>query len=338
MAAGFEAHLDWERLPADLSHRDVPGVAVGPDDRVHLFTRFPHQVFVFTREGEFVTTWGAGEFERAHSVKVGPDGSVYTVDDVQHAVKKFTPDGELVLTLGIPDHPSDTGYVAGVPVAIHLVEGVTHPGPPFNGCTDLVVAPDGSLYVSDGYHNCRIHHFDASGELIRSWGTVGEGPGEFRLPHAICQGADGRIFVADRENDRIQIFTPDGEYLDEWNDFNRPCAIALDADGRMYVAELWRPVGNRSFVRDTTEIDLPSRMTVLDGDGKVLDRWGDSVDDKGAAGNFIAPHALAIDSHGDLYVGEVTYTYGIRNGFVGADLAFHQIQKFVRTPTTAEAR
>jgi hypothetical protein len=338
MAGGFEAQLDWERLPPGMSHRDVAGVAVGPDDLVHLFTRYPHQIVVFTPAGEFVTSWGEGAFEHAHAVKVGPDGSVYTVDNFEHTVKKFSAYGELLMTLGIPDQPSDTGYVPGAPVSIHLVEGVTHPGPPFNGCTDLVLAPNGDIYVADGYHNCRVHQFDARGELIRSWGTVGEGPGEFRLPHAICQGADGRLFVADRENDRIQIFTPDGEYLGEWNDFNRPCGIALDAEGRMYVAELWRPLGNRSFVRDNADVDLPSRMTVLDSEGAVLDRWGDSVDDKGAAGNFIAPHAMAIDSRGDLYVGEVTYTYAIKNGLVGEELAFHQIQKFVRTPTTAEAR
>jgi hypothetical protein len=240
------------------------------------------------------------------------------------------------MTLGTSGKPSDTGYAPGVPVDIHLVEGVTHPGPPFNGCTDLAVAPNGDIYVADGYRNCRIHHFNAKGELVRAWGTVGSGPGEFRLPHAICRAADGRLFVADRENDRIQIFSPDGDYLDEWTDFYRPCGLALAADGTIFVAELW-PVGNRSFVRNTRDTDLPSRMTVLDRDGTVITRWGGSLDQKAAPGNFIAPHSVAIDSRDDVYVGEVTYTYGIKGGLVPEDHAAHQVQKFEHAATT-EAR
>jgi hypothetical protein len=328
----------WEQRPAHIEHRDVASVAVDDSDRVHLFTRFEHQVLVYTPQGEFITSWGKGLFTNAHSIQIGPDNSVYTVDNGDHTVRKFSPQGELLMTLGTSGQPSDTGYVPGAPVDIHLVEGVTHPGPPFNGCTDLVIAQNGDIYVADGYHNCRIHHFNAKGELIRAWGTVGSGPGEFRLPHAICQAADGRLFVADRENDRIQIFSPDGDYLDEWNDFYRPCGLALAPDGTMFVAELWRPLGNRSFVRDTRGTDLPSRMTVLDGNGQVVTRWGDSADHKASPGNFIAPHSVAVDSRGDVYVGEVTYTFGIKaNGLDPAVVGDHQIQKFERA-LTAEAR
>jgi sugar lactone lactonase YvrE len=327
---GLRANLDWERLPAGITHRDVPGVAVDSADRVHLFTRHPHQVLVFDSDGEFVKSWGDGIFINAHSIVIGPDDSVYTVDNGAHVVRKFSPDAELLLTLGTPGRRSDTGWVPGVPAEIHMVEGVKYPGPPFNGCTDLAIAANGDIYVSDGYQNCCVHRFDAKGNLLQSWGTVGSGPGEFRLPHALRLAADGRVFIADRENDRIQIFSPDGEYLDEWNDVVRPCGMAFDAAGRLYVGELWRQVGNRGFVSDTRDIDQPSRMTVFDPDGKVLARWGASADDKAAPGNFIAPHAVAIDSTGSVYVGEVTYTYGIGNKLVGDDHAGHQIQKFER--------
>lgn len=327
---GLRANLDWERLPSGMAHRDVAGVAVDSEDHVHLFTRYPHQVFVFGSDGEFIRTWGEGLFTNAHSIVIGPDDSIYTVDNGDHTVRKFSPDGELLLTLGTPSRPSDTGYLPGGRAEIHLVERVKYAGPPFNGCTDVAVAANGDLYVSDGYQNCCVHRFDATGRLLQSWGSVGSGPGEFRLPHALRLAADGRVFVADRENDRIQIFSPDGEYLDEWNDVVRPCGMSFGTDGRLYVVELWRQLGNRGFVADTRHVDLPSRMTVLNPDGTVLTRWGASLDDKAAPGNFIAPHSVAVDSTGSVYVGEVTYTYGIKNGLVGEDHAAHQIQKFER--------
>lgn len=328
---GFRPDLTWEKVPPGIEHRDVAAVAVDSADRVHLFTRFDHQVLVYTADGSFIRSWGKGIFKNAHGIRIGPDDAVYCVDNGDHSLRKFTPDGELLLILGNPGMPSDTGYQADQPVRIHPVERVRYPGPPFNGCTDLAIAPTGDIFVTDGYGNCRIHHFSPHGELLHSWGEVGAGPGQFRLPHAICMSADGRLFVADRENDRIQIFSTDGDYLGEWGDLQRPCSIAFAPDGTMFVAELWRPVGNRSFVRDDGPVDLPSRMSVLSPDGKVIARWGGSATDKAAAGNFIAPHSVTIDSQGNLYVAEVTYTFAIKTGLVSADHAAHQVQKFQRT-------
>jgi hypothetical protein len=129
-------------------------------------------------------------------------------------------------------------------------------------------------------------------------------------------------------NDRIQIFRTDGSYLGEWPGVQRPCSIALTPRGDVVVAELWRPVGNRSFVTDTTTVDQPGRISVMNLHGKLVDRWGASADDKAAEGNVIAPHAVAVDSAGNVYVGEVTYTYGIQFGRVPEDHAPHQIRKF----------
>jgi hypothetical protein len=173
-----------------------------------------------------------------------------------------------------------------------------------------------------------VHHFSASGTLLNSWGEVGSGPGQFRLLHGACLTPDGRLLVADRENGRIQIFRTDGSYLGEWPGVQRPCSIALTPRGDVVVAELWRPVGNRSFVTETTTVDQPGRISVMDLHGKLVDRWGASADDKAAEGNVIAPHAVAVDSAGNGYVGEVTYTYGIQFGRVPEDHAPHQIQQF----------
>jgi NHL repeat len=323
------ADLHWEQCPADIGHRDVAGVAVDASDQVYLFTRFDHQVLVYTSAGQFVRAWGAGTFTNAHSIRIGPDGAVYCVDNGDHSVRKFSPDGELLMTLGVPGTGSDTGYRTDQPPRIHFVETVARPAGPFNGCTDIAIGPGGDIFVSDGYGNCRIHHFSASGKLLNSWGEIGSGPGQFRLPHGVCLTPDGRLLVADRENDRIQIFRTDGSYLGEWaDDILRPCGIALTGRGDVVVAELWRPADNRSFVTDTIGVDQPSRISVLSDSGEVLDRWGASADDKAAEGNVIAPHSVAVDSTGSVYVGEVTYTYGVKLGRVPADHAPHQLQKF----------
>jgi DNA-binding beta-propeller fold protein YncE len=324
---GWLADLHWEQRPDSISHRDVAGVAVDASDDVYLFTRYDHQVLVYTSAGKFVRAWGAGVFTNAHNIRIGPDGAVYCVDNGDHSVRKFTPDGELLLTLGVPGTSSQTGYRTDLPVRIHNVETVARPAGPFNGCTDIAIAPGGDIFVSDGYGNCRIHHFSASGTLLNSWGEVGSGPGQFRLPHGICLTQDGRLLVADRENDRIQIFRTDGSYLGEWP-IQRPCGITVTGQGDVVVAELWRPADNRSFVTDTIGTDEPSRVSVLSLSGELLDRWGASADDKAAEGNVIAPHSVAVDSAGNMYVGEVTYTYGIKMGRVPEDHASHQVQKF----------
>ena len=153
----------------------------------------------------------------------------------------------------------------------------------------------------------------------------------FHLPHGIGVGPDDRVFVCDRENDRIQVFDPDGRYLAEWTDVQRPCHIAIDPDGYCYVAELWRPKGKGSFTRGFMREDHPGRVTIYDRDGAIVARWGASTVSRAAPGNFIAPHGIAVDSRGDLYVCEVAYTFGVKqNGMDPAEAAGHQIQKFSR--------
>ena len=317
----YELAEGWEQLPSGWSHRDVAGVAVDSRDRVYVFTRDEHPVIVYERDGTFVRSWGEGQFTpRTHGITIGPDDSVYCVDDADHTVRKFTTDGELLMTIGTSGQASDTGYTG-------TVASIARGGPPFNRPTNLAVAPTGELYVSDGYGNARVHRFSATGELIQSWGEPGTGPGEFMLPHGIWVMADGRVLVADRENDRIQAFSPDGEYLAEWTDVQRPTAIFVDRDNRVYVSELWWRVGQHSFRHGTIERDLPGRVSVLDGDGRVLARWGGGSDPC-APGSFCAPHGLYVDSRGDVYVGEVTWTFAGKAGLVPPDC--HTLQKFVR--------
>ena len=201
---------------------------------------------------------------------------------------------------------------------------ITRGAGPFNRLTNIAVSPRGDLYVSDGYGNCRVHRFSPTGELKHSWGVPGQGPGEFYLPHGIAVAADGRVFVCDRENDRIQIFSPDGEYLSEWTDTQRPTHLVFDAQGRAYVSELWWHTGSTSGRHGPIQASRYGRVSVYDADGRVLARWGSA--DACAPGSFAAPHGLAVDSKHDIYVSEVTWTFAVSRGHAPADC--HTFQKF----------
>ena len=315
----YEVVEGWEQLPSGYQHRDVAGVAVDLEDRVFLICRGDHPVLMYDSKGKFLGSWGEGDFTyRTHGITVGPDNSVYCTDDGNHTIRKFTPSGKLLMTLGTMNTPSDTGYDG------KDTRTVSRPGAPFNRPTNIAVGPTGDLYVSDGYGNCRVHQFGPNGELKRSWGTPGQGPGEFFLPHGISVHADGRVFVCDRENDRIQIFSPDGEYLSEWTDTRRPTHLVFDGQGRAYVSELWWQPGQTSGRYGPAGDTRSGRASVYDGEGRVLARWGGP--DPVAAGSFAAPHGLAVDSRRDVYVGEVTWTFAGSRGHVPESC--HTFQKF----------
>ncbi len=313
----------WEQLPPGYVHRDVAGVAVDGEDRVFLICRGDHPIIAYDQKGNFLGSWGEGLFTyRTHGITVAPDGTLFCTDDGNHTIRRFTPEGKLLMTLGSMNTPSDTGYDGKDYMTI------TRPAGPFNRPTNIAVGPRGHLYVSDGYGNCRVHRFSPGGTLERSWGEPGTGPGQFYLPHGIAVAADGRVFVCDRESDRIQIFSPDGEYLSEWTDTQRPTHLVFDAEGRAYVSELWWHSGDISRRHGPTREARPARLSVYDRDGRVLARWG--TPDATAPGSFAAPHGLAVDSRGDIYVSEVTWTFAVSRGRAPADC--HTFQKFTLAP------
>jgi DNA-binding beta-propeller fold protein YncE len=319
----------WEQLPAGFVHRDVVGVGVDSRDRVYLLTRGDPRVIVYEPDGSFVMSFAEGTFTgRTHGIRIGPDDSVFCVDDRDHTVRKFSPTGELLMTIGTPGVASDTGYDASLTEADlwTRLNTITHGGAPFNRPTNVAVAPNGDLYVSDGYANARVHRFTADGRWIQSWGEPGIGPGEFHLPHDVWVTPDGRVLVADRENDRIQIFTLDGKYLDQWTHLQRPTGIYQDKDGYLFVSELSRRKGMPTYMHGVCEEDQPGRVSVLDSEGRLLHRWGNL--DRTAPGQFCAPHCICVDSRGDLYVGEVTWTDWGSKGLVPPDT--HMFQKFAR--------
>jgi hypothetical protein len=319
-AIQYDVVTGWEQLPATFTHLDVVGVDVDSRDRVFVFTRAQPRVIVYAPDGTFLESWGEGFFtERTHGITIAPDDTVYCVDEGAQVVYHFSSKGELLQTIGTVGVASDTGYDGRT---LESIRG----GGPFNRPTNVAIGPNGDLYVTDGYGNARVHRFSKDGKLIQSWGESGTGPGQFYLVHGICIDSESRVLVADRENDRIQIFDLDGGYREEWTDVQRPTNVCAGSDGLFYVSELWRPVGHKSFTSGVTEVDLPGRVSVLDRTGVVVARWGGP--DRCEPGNFVAPHDISVGSRGDLYVAEVTNTFGVRPGLVPADC--HTFQKFVR--------
>ena len=332
----FELVPDWEKCPhgAEYEHLDVADVACDSRDRVYLHTRRGDRVMVYDEDGNFIKKWGDGVFSMAHGIAIHED-IVYCTDNADSVIRVFDLDGNFQWMLGEPKQVSDTGYGAGDgrKPEIHHNEFVERAAGPFNGCCNVAIARNGDIFVADGYGNARIHHFDKDRTLINSWGEVGTGPGQFHLPHGIALDNDENVIVCDRENDRIQIFDRAGNLLHIWTDILRPTDVTVGKDGLIYVSELWRPLepGQGSFVHGYAEHDLPGRLTVFHPDGTIAARWGADSENRAAPGNFIAPHGLAVDSKGILYVAEVCCTFG---GLLGRmpmeDCLNHQIQKFRR--------
>lgn len=289
------AVTDWEKPSPEHPHTNVAGVAVDGADRVYLLTRFAPAVLVYEPDGTFIEGWGGEYFtERSHGLTIDGDGNVFCVDSGDHTVRKFSPDGRLLMVLGTRGIPARTGY--------HQekgVETITHGGAPFNRPTNLAVASNGDLYVSDGYGNARVHHFRGDGTFVRSWGEPGTGPGQFYLPHGIAVDSRGRVLVADRESDRIQVFTPEGEFVEEWHTVHRPTDILVLPDGKLLVSELTWFEGESSFRRGEITAEESGRISLLDADGEPVDRIE----------GLNAPHSLAVDSRGDLYMGDVGRTF-----------------------------
>jgi DNA-binding beta-propeller fold protein YncE len=287
----YEVMESWGELPPGVTYTDAAAVCVDSKDNVYVFTRGTHPVIVFDKNGKFLRSWGQDVgFTNAHGAFAGPDDLLYLTDDHGHAVRKFTPDGKLLLTIGTPK-----------------TSAPAFSGDPFNRCTHTALSPSGEIYVSDGYQNARVHKYSPDGKLLLSWGEPGTDPGQFNLVHNIACDDAGMVYVADRENHRVQVFDGNGKYQGQWNNLARPCGLFVTRGKEPlgFIGEL----GPETVATLTSGVpNLGPRLSVVSAKGEILAHLGTQPIGEGA-GQFIAPHGIAVDSRGDIYVAEVSNTY-----------------------------
>ena len=243
--------LEWGAVSSVTFHKGL----------VYALRRAAPNVVEMTPDGKVVKSWGDNAlYSVAHSIDFDKDGNIWTTDSADHVVYKFSPEGQLLLTLG-------KRKVAGDDTSTDL----------FNRPSDVAFAPNGNVYVTDGYVNSRVVVFDKNGKFLKIIGGVkGSGPGEFNLPHAIVFDSKGRMLIADRENERIVIMDQDGKWLGEWKGLSKPSGLAIAADDTLYVG------------------DVDASTVTIARDRKVVD----------VVKGFGRAHNIGIDAAGNIYTAE----------------------------------
>ena len=299
-AVSYEVDPSWPKRPEGVQWAAMPGVAVDKQDNVWIFTRALPPVQVYrASDGKFVRSFGDKEIKTAHHLKIDHDGNIWVADIGRHLVMQFTPGGKLLRRLGTPDV---------------LGEDETH----LNMPTDMAVTPAGDVFVADGYGNNRVVHFDSSGKFVKAWGKLGTRPGDFSLPHAIALDSKGRLYVADRNNVRVQVFDQDGKLLDNWSNIITPWGFCLMPNDDLWVCGsspmVWAQAGKEEPLGCPPKDQLFARFTPA---GKLVQMWTvpKGVDKKEQPGDLNWVHGMALDSQGNIYAG---------------DIIGERIQKFVR--------
>ena len=280
----YEYVPGWPNIPEGYSLLECPGVAVDSQDNVYLLTRGDHPLMQFDKDGNFIKSFGEGYFSnRTHGLYIAHDDTLLVADDGIHTIQQFNSAGEQLFELGNRNNPSPKWG-----------------GEPFNRPTSAAIRPsNGDWYVSDGYGNARVHVYTSGGDYKFSWGSPGIDAGEFMRPHNIAFDGEDRVYVVDREAHRIQVFDAEGQFITMWSNIHRPDAMVLWQD-HIYVGEL-------NGIGGFDSPNMGHRVEVFDLTGKLVCRFGAPVEGEGP-GEFVAPHGIAVDSEGSLYVAEVSYT------------------------------
>jgi streptogramin lyase len=316
----FRSVPDFLKLPADMYIGEVSGVAVNSKGHVFVFTRgntngpaygaAAAQLLEFDANGKYIREIGHNLYawSFAHTVKVDKEDNIWVTDKGSDMIIKFNPEGRVVMVFGRKQEASDEG-----------TEPLRHPKPPlppvdgmFRQVTDVAWDAAGNTYISDGYINSRVAKVDKNGNWLKSWGTLGDQPGQFNTPHSIATDAQGNVYVADRGNRRIQVFDGDGKFLRQFTiDVpippdarpaigNKP---GPDVTGTMAPGAPWAicitPGPNQVLYSSDA---YPGRIYKLSLDGKVLGYLGSAGKQLKQFGWI---HEIACPSENELFVGEL---------------------------------
>jgi DNA-binding beta-propeller fold protein YncE len=277
----------WPQKPDSFKWAQMPGITVDAKDNIYIFTRSQPGVQVYKADGTLLRSWDVEDVNGAHFIRIGPAGNVWTANIANHVVRKYSPKGKLLLTLGeVGRAGTDESH--------------------FDKPTDMAILPGGDVFVSDGYGNRRVIHFDATGKYVNQWGEDGARPGQFALPHSIVADSLGRLYVADRENARIQVFDTRGKLLDVWTNVVTPWGLWITKNDEIWVC------GSSCVKKDGSDewIVLPPSDQVvmkLNQKGKVLLRvpLQKTIIPPGKSGELNWVHGVALDSQGNLYLGDI---------------------------------
>ena len=303
VATWYEVDPSWPQRPPDVSWAAVPGVAVDPQDNVWIHTRTNLAVQVYAADGRYLKGWERPATNSvAHFIRIDGGGNVWLADVGRHTVTKRSPDdGRVLLTLGTP----------GVPGC-----DATH----FFKPTDMAFAPNGDIYVSDGYGNARVVQFDKQGRFIRAWGSLGTAPGQFSLPHSIVCDSQGRLYVADRNNVRVQMFDRRGRLLDVWRDVMVPWGLWVSPSDEIWVCGSSPMIWSFDPKYPTAPVGCPPKDQLFmrfNPAGRLLQLWGlpKAADGEEKPGMLNWLHGIAVDSKGNVYC---------------SDIIGRRVQKFIR--------
>ena len=256
----------WPVLPQGWNFGEVAGVAADGKGHVFVFHRGEHPIMEFDPDGRMVRSWGEGLFVRPHAIRVDPEGNIWTVDNDAHQVLKMDSSGRVRMVVGRYGRGGESDEE-------------------FNRPTDVAFAPNGDFYVSDGYGNSRVVKFSKEGRFLTAWGKKGDKEGEFNLPHSIVVDREGRVYVGDRENYRLQVFDPEGRFLTQWRHVGSPWGLEIWKDETLFIAD-----GHN---------DRILKVTLA---GEVLGAFGRNGR---MAGDLNFVHHLGIDATGNIFASEI---------------------------------
>jgi sugar lactone lactonase YvrE len=265
---GYKVVKGWPKLPEGWELGQVAGVAADSKGRYYIFHRGDGAppLICFDRGGEVLGSWGEGVFVRPHMVKCDEDDNIWAIDDNGHALYLYSPEGEVLRTLGTKGVPGENG---------------SH----FDKPTDIAYGLDGGFYVSDGYGNKRVARYDEGLNFLGQWGSEGVEPGQFVLPHAITTDEEGRVYVADRNRWRVQIFSPEGELIKMWTHICKPFGIVYASDGFLYICD-----------------GTNSRVFKVETSGRVVGFFGEPGDGEG---QITTAHDISVAPNGDILLGHL---------------------------------
>ena len=269
---GYQPVPHGMQIPVDVEMGAPSSVAWTSTDTILVFNRGPNPLMEFNPDGSFVRSWGQGQYLRPHGMRVDAEGHIWTTDVNGHTVRKMSSEGDLLMTLGTHEQAGEWDVGAG--------SGL------LNEPTDLAVGLDGELFVLVGHGRGtpQMLKFDRHGTLMTRWGRSGTGPGQFDTPHSVVVDAEGLVYIADRQNRRVQIFDRGGTYMKEWEYKGLPCGLYLGADGQMYLAS--------GFAGEILRLDKNGKAVGATGQpGKGLGEFGEA-------------HYMTLTPDGDIYVAD----------------------------------